>query len=340
MLILKRSKFNFELKIESLDDLWILSEFITPDDVIFATTQRKVKIGNDTSAKQIKKIIFVELKVKKTIFDSEILRIFGEIRNETQFTAIGQSQTLNFKIGDKIKILKNNLLKYEEKLLENACKSKKSMNFLVLLDKDELVTSEFSNISFRILFEKKGLGSKKYTSEEINENEQKFKLIDEYLKRDYSKIILTGPGIYKDNLKKYIKDKIGIETISFSYPDVNTTSVSKAIEKIQKSGILSESQIAKESENVSKLLENINKKEKYSYGKENSFNAINEGKAQILLISTKLISKEKEKETYKELNKIMKNIELTNGELIIINSKNESGKILDGLGGIGCINRY
>jgi len=339
MLLLDRSGLQFELKIESLDDLWILSEFIVLDDIIFATTQRKIKIGND-NAKQVTKIIFVELKVKKAIFENDILRVSGEIQNETEFTAVGQAHSLNFNLDDKIKIKKNNLLKFEEKLLDSAIKTEKSQNFLVLLDKDELIANEFSNISYRVLFGKKGLGSKKYMSQEINEDEEKFKLICEYLKRDYSKVILAGPGIYKDNFKKYIKDKIGLDCICLPFPDVNTTSVQKAIEKIQKLGILSDAIMAKESEKISKLLENINKSEKYSYGVENSFESVIGAKCVVLLISTKLIEKFKEDGSYLELNNIMKTIEQLNGELVIVNSKNESGKILDGLGSIATINRY
>ena len=147
MYILNKTQNDFELKIETIDDLWILSEFISPNDVIFSTTQRKVKIGNEKT-KQISKIIFVELKVKKALFNLTRLKISGEILNETEFTSIGQSQTLNFSVNDKIKIRKDLILKYHLRLLNNSVNSKHNKSLLILLDRDELILAEFSNFNY------------------------------------------------------------------------------------------------------------------------------------------------------------------------------------------------
>ncbi len=132
-LILKEDNI-FEFFIETLDDLWVLSQFIVPDDKLYGKTERKVKIGSETNYKVTKKLIYVELLVKNIKFESNVLRTTGEILNETEFTSVGASHSLSFKIGDKIKIEKKNVLKFEKKLIENAINSKKSLNLLVLLD--------------------------------------------------------------------------------------------------------------------------------------------------------------------------------------------------------------
>ncbi len=339
MQLINKSKLNFELRIETLDDLWVLSQFIVDSDKVYATTERKVKIGDDRT-KQIKKLIFIELLVKKANFESETLRVTGEIQNETEFTSIGQSHTLSFNINDKIKIEKNSLLKFEEEMLKNSIESKKSHNLLVLMDKDELITVDFSDLTHSVLFEKKGLGSKKYISSEIDEEEEKFKILEEFLKRDYSNIILSGPGLWKDKLQKYIKDKVNINCLVLSFPDVSTNSVPKVINEINSKGLIQDSQITRESEFISKLLENINKGNKYVYGYKATGEAITEGRIETFLVSTKLIKDMKEKEEYSSLNELMKLVESLNGKLVIINSNNETGKVLDGLGGIGGILRY
>ena len=340
MNLIERETNNFEFLIETLDDLWVLSQFIVQNDRLFATTERKVKIGSETNYKVVKKLIFVELLVKQAKFENETLRVTGEIQNETEFTATGASHTLSFSPGDKIKLYKPSILKFEEKLIDNACKSKNSMNLLILLDKDELIASEFSPFSYRILYEQKGLGSKKYQHTEINEEEQKFKIIENSLKKDYSSIILSGPGIYKDKLLKYIKDKTNQKPISFQFADVSATAIPRAIKKINETGILSESQLAHENKYMSKLLENINKKEKHAYSKQNTFESVNAGSCEILLVSTKFIEQSKDENNYEELNSIMKTVEQLQGELVIVDSKNETGKQLDGLGGIAGILRY
>lgn len=340
MRLIERAGLNFELMIETLEDLWVLSQFIVPTDKIFATTERKVKIGSGDKAKQVKKIIFVELDVSKTNFESSVLRVSGEICNETEFTAVGQAHSLNFSVNDKIKILKKSVLKFEEKLLDNAINSKKSKNFLVLFDKDELVAVEFSDFNYSILFDKNGLGSKKYHLEELNEEEQKFKILEPFLSRDYSNIIFSGPGIYKEKLAKYIKDKTGQKIIIFGWPDVSNSAVAKCLKEVSKSGVLENSQLSKESESVSKLLLNINSGNKNCYGYNSCVESINSGACETLLISTKLIESSKEDGNYSEINELMRLVEQLNGDLVIVNSKNESGKILDGLGSIACILRY
>ena len=339
MQLLSQENSTYELRVDSLEDLWILSQFITPDDKLFASTQRKIKIGNDKT-KTATKIIHVELLVQKTSFEHETLRVSGTIQNETEFTAIGQAHTLSFGVNDSIKVLKTNMLNYEKKLLDKALKSKKSLNLLVLLDKDELVCAEFGDFSFRILFSKDNLGSKKYHQQEINDNEEKYLILEEFLKRDYSSIIFAGPGNFKDNLKKYITDKINLTILTLAWHDVSPESVQKVIKEITQSGLLESNQLSVENEFMNTFLKNIDKGEKVSYGEKNTVESINTGAVETLLITTKLIDKKRELEEYKELNETIKTCEQLNGTLVIINSRNEPGKILDGLGGIGAILRY
>lgn len=340
MNLISRENNNFEILVETLDDLWILSQFIKQNDRLFGTTERKVKIGSDVNYKVVKKLIFVELSVTGVKYENDILRVAGKIQNETEFTAVGASHSLTFKLGDKIKFEKKDILKYEEKLIKNAINSKNSHNLLILLDKDTVLVSEFSDFSYRVLFEKGSLGSKKYKDMQINDSEEKFKLIEELLKKDYSNVVLAGPSLFKDKLQKYIKDKIGKKTITFHCSDVTSNAIQKVIKKIQTSGILGDSQIAKESKYMSILLENINKNTKFAYGQANTFESVNIGSIENFLISTKFINEMKENNKFDELNIIMKTVEQLNGELIIVNSKNDSGKILDGLGGIAGILRY
>lgn len=340
MQILNKKNFSYELRIETLDDLWILSQIIASNDKVFGTAERKVKIGASDNAKQVRKLFNVELIITKVTFTSKQLRITGNIQNETEFTSIGESHTLTYLPNETINFEKQSMLSFHKKLLDKAVNSKKSMNFLVLFDKDDLVAAEFSDFSFSVLFEESGLGSKKYSSDEINEEEQKLKLIEEYLKKDYSNIIFAGPGLFKENLKKYLKNKLGINAVTFSFGEVGANAINKVIKEIAKSGILKDSQINLETESINELLLNINKNTKHSYGYENISESINSAKSEKLLISTELIEKKKEDKTYKELNDLMITAEKQGCELIIINSNNEPGKILDGLGSIASINRF
>lgn len=339
MQLLSKDVSNYEIRPESLEDLWVLSQFLAPEDTIFATTERKIKVGNENNPKITKKLIFVELLVKKVVFENEVLRVSGEIQNETEFTAVGSSHTITFEVNDNVKVNKKSILKFEENMLNDAIKSKKSLNFLVLFDKDELIAVEFGEFSYRVLFEKRGLGSKKYTSEEVDENLERFKLIEPYLSKDYSNIVIGAPNMFVTSFSKYLSDK-NVKNVSFAYSDINSSSIQKAIDEVNKKGILQENTIAKENEIISKLLLNIDKGSKFAYGEKNVFESIDNGSCETLLVTTKFIDSKRDNEIYKELNDKMRTVEQLNGNLVIIQSKNESGRVLDGLGSIGAILRY
>ncbi len=327
---------EYELMIESNEDLWILSQFIAPKDKIYSKSSRKVKIGE----KSITKILFVELEVKNCEFENNSLRVLGIILNETEFTSIGQHHSLNFSIKDIIKIHKKKLLNYEKKLLEKASSSKKHLNLIILLEKDILILAEFGDFSYRIVSQTNSLGSKKYTNEDINENEEKFLIIKDFIKKDYGSIIFAGPAFFKNELAKYTKNKINLNSFIVDFHDVDASKIQNLIKKINDEGILEDNQIAIENKFISKLLENISNQSKYVYGENNTYDAIKSSKVETLLVSTKFINKKREDETYEILNEHFSLLENLNGELIIVNSKNDSGKILEGLGGIGGILRY
>ena len=109
MEILKKEKNKFVLKISNLEDLWILTQFVVPENVIYAKDKRKVSIGTDRT-KQVIKLIPIHLKVKKTNFENNTLKVLGELQNQTEFTAKNSSHTLNFRVGDIIEIQKQELL--------------------------------------------------------------------------------------------------------------------------------------------------------------------------------------------------------------------------------------
>jgi stalled ribosome rescue protein Dom34 len=341
MKLIEEEGVNFEFLIETLDDMWVLSQFVDLNDRVFGRAERKVKIGNETNYKVVKKLIFVELLVKQVKFENEVLRVTGEIQNETEFSAVGVSQTLTYNLGDKIKLQKQTVLEYQKKMIDNAIKSKNSYNLVVLLDKDDMVVFEYSSFSYKVLFEKSGLGSKKYKSLEIDENEEKYELIKDILKRDYASIIFAGPSLFKDKLQKYVGDKLGIKILTIKWNEVSSGSISNLIREINESSLVFNSQISHENKYLSKLLENINKGKKYVYGRENTYESVNAGRCEVLLVSTKFIdSLREDSNSYAELNEIMKTAERLNCELVIVDSKNQSGKVLDGLGGIGGVLRY
>lgn len=336
---ISRNNLLFELKINHLEDLWVLSQFISQNDIIYSTTKRKVAIGNDKT-KQVTKIMYVELNVQKVVYETDLLRVQGEILNETDFTAIGQSHTLSFSINDSIKIQKKVIHKFELVQLEKALNSKHSLNLGVLFDKDELVAFEFSQYGYKVLITERNLGSKKgYSTITIDDNEEKYSLLKPLLEKSYASVVLAGPGKFKDSLKKYLSNK-SISVLAIDFSEVTSNSITKLISSIYKSNLLQDSQIAQEEEVIGELLKRINQESRVSYGEKNVFEKIQEGNVDSLLVSTNYVDKIKEMDGFFDLQNYFSLVEQLQGSIIIIHSKHASGHVLDGLGGIGALLRY
>ena len=91
---------------------------------------------------------------------------------------------------------------------------------------------------------------------------------------------------------------------------------------------------------VEELLNEISKEGLAAYGIKEVKRATESGAAKTLLLTDAFINKVREQDKYKEIDKMMKITEKTDGDIHIISSDHEGGQKLDGLGGIGAILRY
>ena len=91
---------------------------------------------------------------------------------------------------------------------------------------------------------------------------------------------------------------------------------------------------------MEKLLLNISKNKLSTYGLKEVENASNMGAIELLLVTDSLLHKLREKNSFQQLEKIMKNVESSKGTVHIISSDHDAGKKLEGLSGIAAILRY
>jgi protein pelota len=144
------------------------------------------------------------------------------------------------------------------------------------------------------------------------------------------KIVIAGPGFARDDLNNLIKqrskellDKI---IIDFTYQSGNL-----GLQELLKKGLIEKvtkfSRIAEETKAVEKLLERINKS-KAVYGVEKTKEALNNGIAQLLLVSDSKI---------REYEDVLDEADRMKCELIIVSDEHDAGQKLLGLGGIAAL---
>jgi len=341
MKVLKIDQKNKEIACipESMDDLWHLEKILDKGDIIFGSTDRKIKPSKEgEKAQRIK--LFVELEVTDAHFQefSENLRINGIILGgkPEEFIELKSHQSVEIAPGEKLKIKKTELKKWQIDRIKKAQEASASAKLLVILLDDEMAELAFVN-NYSL--------SKKATIKETKRGkryaQEKSTYFDEILEKiktlEPKKVLLAGPGFVKENLKKFIDDKkikgmpqVLIETTnSVGDTGFNELTSQGKLEKIEKKLALS-----KESKTIEEFLAKLSKG-KAEYGNDNVLKALELGAGEKLIMS----------ETYLMQNRTEAEIILDTAEKVgceteIISARNPQEKIIHNMGGAVVILRY
>ncbi|MBW2992433.1 mRNA surveillance protein pelota [Candidatus Woesearchaeota archaeon] len=338
-------KGEIKLKPESQDDLWYLSSLIDPDDLVKSKTIRKIKLGEkEEKAKIIKKPVTLVIKAEKTELNPEALRISGIVTEGPEDIPYGSHHTISAEINDEILIIKKKWLKFQLDRLKEACSQKAANILITVMDREEAIIALTKRSGFETLSHLKGEVKKKEEKAAHKEGfyEEIIKKLEEYIERyRINNIIIASPAFFKEDLMKQITDqdlkkKIVLATCS----SVDNNAVNEVLKRPEVKQVLSQQRESKELNLVEQLLTEIKTEEKASYGFKETKQAAEAGAVQILLVTDSLITKKREQGSFEDLDNLMKTVDSTKGEIHIINSKNDAGKKLDGLGGIAAILRY
>ncbi len=339
-------KGEYKIKTENLDDLWYLSHIIDSGDLIRGSTVRKIKIGgeDERKARISKKKVFLEIELEKTEFKDDILRLSGIIKDGPEDLPRGSHHTFNIDENSTITIKKERWLKYQLDKLKEAVAAKQPDILICILDREEALFALSRRRGYDILNRLKGEVQKKDENVVAKGNfyEQIVILLKEYISRyKIENVIIASPAFWKEELMKHIEDdNLKSRITEAACSSVDEGAINEVLRRNEVREVLKQDRIAKEVKLVEQLMQEIAKDEKAAYGMKEVEKAANAGAVKMLLVSDGYISEMREKERYGPLDKTMKLIDDMKGEVHIIGSEHESGKKLDGLGGIGAILRY
>lgn len=333
---------------QSLDDLWYLSTLIEPGDTVQGKTLRKIKLNSseESSKSAIKKPVFIKLEVEKAEFSkyTNILRVSGIIKSAPEEIPLGEHHTFNVDGNTTITIIKEKWLKYQLDKLKEACSETKSSLLICVHDREEAYFALFKKYGYEILAHIKGEVQKK---REQNIKLENFYLtiiskIKEYVERHKIKqVIIASPAFWKEDLMKEIKDNELKQKIIFAACSSATKNgIDEVIKRPEVREALKQERIAKEINKVEELFTEIAKNALAVYGLKETENAALIGAVKELLLTDSFIQKSRSEDFYNIVENIMKKVDNARGEIEIISSEHESGKRLDGLGGIAAILRF
>jgi protein pelota len=179
-------------------------------------------------------------------------------------------------------------------------------------------------------------GGKMYESKS---NEQDF--LDEIVEKlrpslKGEPLIILGPGFTKEALAKRLKEKMPEIARSLSLQSTGQAGMA-GIHELMKKGIggkvLEDSRVARETLLVEQLFAEIAKDGMFAYGDAAVANAVAAGAIKILLVlDTKVRTAVSDK--------LLRSVEDSKGDFMIVSSMHEAGRRLESLGGVAAILRY
>lgn len=345
MIILKEDfKHNtVSLKISLSDDLWYCSHIIAPHDFITMKTERKVKIGGEDSTKVTRKVYVLTLDVEEISYNPSLhqLRVKGKVTQGPEDVPTGSYHTFGIEVDSSFTLLKKAWPKYLKEKLHDASKTSSDSIIMVIFDREDALFSIIKQTGITHLAKIHTDVSKKDMDSSVGKSiyDLIVKKIEEY-SQHYSptNFVFASPAFWKTYLEKRLPENYKKKSIFSTCSEVNKGVVGELLRRPELQSLLSSQRTRKELEFTSLALEKL-EKQHLVYGIKDVKNAAETGAISEVGVTDKFIEKQREENTYDELDELLSKIDSSNGIVHFIGSE-DAAKTVNGLGGIIGILRW
>ena len=340
---------------ETIDDLYVLYNIISPNDQVKARTFRRLRQtdedGRADKGERVPMILTLVVEEAKFHEFANRLRIKGKIiAGPEDLISLGTYHTINTETGTFLTIIKEFWTKVDKDRIEEAAKKSSSAKVLIVtLDDSEATLASVGAFNSAIIahfkerIPKKSGGKAKTRAEMIGKFYAKITFaINEAVgskNSDISAMVLAGPGFTKDNYYRYLKDsrtltalpleKIILERASCGGPSAIGEIVSKNI----LGRIMEEEQASSEAVYVEEVLSRIGKNTRtVAYGKEAIVKALEFGAIEtFLIVDRELRLREKDKRI--ALDRLLNAVQKNGGKVVILSENHDAGRQVVKFGG-------
>src|SRR5207249_993569 len=149
-------------------------------------------------------------------------------------------------------------------------------------------------------------------------------------------LLVVGPGFEREDFAKFVKDRdpgLASKIRLHGTSQAGMAGIQEAMKAGLGAKVLEETRVAQETRWVEKLLEEIATGGMYAYGPEEVRNAGAAGAVETLLVSDVKVRD-------LAVEDLMRKVEAARGRVVIVGSRHEAGKKLEGLGGLGGLLRF
>jgi protein pelota len=318
---------------------------IDQGDLLTSKTTRKIKIGDGENAKVVKKVLTLTIQADSIDFsdNATALRINGKVKEGPEDVPKESYHALELEKNTEFTLQKKQWLSYQkQKLLESA--EKKSIYLLCLFDREEALLAITKKNGYETILKLSGDVPKKTKIVEIKKDfqEEIIKALTQYQERYHPEnIILASPAFYKDDLlKKITSPELKKKIVLAISSDISESSINEVLRRPELTAVLKSNRARQEQLIVEEVLSEINKEGRVAYGWEEVKKAVTGNAVKTLVITDEFIQKKRRVKEYEELDQIMKQVDAADGKIHLLSSEYESGKKINGLGGIAALLRF
>ncbi|MCC7568045.1 MAG: mRNA surveillance protein pelota [Candidatus Methanofastidiosa archaeon] len=337
------SKGVLKLKVETMDDLWHLSQVLEPGDVVHAVTYRRQQSKADAIRpdKTEKIRIYLGVRLEKVEFShyADALRLTGVIVEGDQ---VGSYHTLSIENNDTLTITKA-WKGYQVDRVYAAVKATNDPKVLIIaLDEGEAdfgIVKQYG-IDFSASINR-NIPGKRDSGTRAGEKEAFFKEVAEkiaaYLRdMGIKTAIVAGPGFVKEEFLAWVLAQRPFLAPSLSIKGISVTGRTGIWEVVKRGyveEVFQESRVAREIT----LLEDFFRKiltDEAVYGVREVRQAVENGQAAHVLVTDELLRRSD------EVQAIVAKAKNFQSEPYIISTSHEGGEKLRSMGGIAAVLRF
>ncbi len=333
------------IQIESVDELWYLSEVISSGDTISASTERKIQVdakSEESATKRVK--VTLGISAEKIEFLGDSIKILGPIVEAPDFISRGDYHSLYLTDSTQFTLKKKEWNIVAKKRFEEAQNLTKQTTLIVRFDREEAMFSLVKARTVEPLVHMKGTVQKKRYETNATGDFYKdiIKQIAEYNARyDPDYIIIGAQPFWQQEFKKRSTDSALSKKFIFAESDYlkHPRAIDILFQPEVKSQ-LSHMMLQNEQTHVAELFRHIAHDSLATYGSADVSKAAYAGAVERVLVTDGYIRGSQEDGTYDEINQILGAVEAQKGTIDIIQSDQDHGKQIDGIGGIAAILRF
>jgi protein pelota len=334
---------EIRLRADTLDDLWHLKHIVAPGDLVEAKTYRRDDSATADTSKPTrgeKRPVTLGIRAESVEFQafSDRLRISGKI--ETGPTDFGQHHTLTTEPRDDLKITKERWRNHELYRIKEAVAATGAPRLAVIsIEEGEALIAHVHAYGVKEVTTVEARGGGKHYQKSAGRQEFFGDVLAEYkLSLEGAKLplVVIGPGFTKDDFLKFAREKArGVfdEVVVDSTAHGGRLGIQEAIRRGTFTRVVANHRLVEEAQLVEKLMEQVAKDGRATYGPKQVERALKQGAVETLLVADTVLRKP-------EIDLLMELANDSKARTVVVSTESEAGKRLEGLTGISALLKF